>query len=74
MVLNIKGRNAKKSRKEFEKLEAEVMRRRKVIEEKYKEVPYPPGLDTNPAEKELAEVSKYFSKEVKRIKSKYGIE
>ena len=58
---------------EGEILKAEVLRRREAVEKKYKNSPHPKGLDTDPAEKELGEVTHWFSQEVKRLQEKYGI-
>ncbi len=74
MVSSMKDRNARKYEKECEKLKQEVLRRRKKISKKHKNDIPVKGLGISPEFQELSEVSKYFAKEVKRIKSKYGIE
>lgn len=74
MVLSMKGRNAKKYEKECEKLKKEVLKRRAEISERHKNDPPVKGMGLSPEAQELNEVSKYFSQEVKRLKTKYGME
>lgn len=74
MALNMRGRNAEKAEREFEALKAETLKKREAVQEKYKNAPHPPGLDTDPAEKELGEITKWFGREVKKIKARYGLE
>lgn len=77
MASSMKERNGRKAweayEKAGEKLKAEAVRKREAVEEKYRDAPHPPGLDTDPAEKELGEVTKWFGQEVKRLREKYGI-
>ena len=74
MVLSMKDRNAKKYEKECDKLKKEVLRRRKEISDRHKNDPPMRGMGLSPEAQELNEVSKYFSKEIKRLKTKYGME
>lgn len=74
MALNMRERNAEKAEREFELLKAETLKKRDAVLEKYKNAPHPPGLDTDPAAKELGEVTKWFGREVKKIKARYGLE
>lgn len=74
MALNMRERNTEKAEREFELLKAETLKKREAVLEKFKNVPHPPGLDTDPAAKELGEVTKWFGREVKKIKARYGLE
>lgn len=74
MGLSMNGRNDKGYRRECEKLQKEVLKRRRKIVEKHKNDPPVKGMATSPEAQELGEVSKYFSKEFKKIKAKYDIE
>ena len=58
---------------EGEALKAEALRRREAVEKKYEGSPHPKGLDTDPAQKELGEVTHWFGQEAKRLREKYGI-
>lgn len=77
MASNMKERNDKKAwaayEKDFKKLKAEVLKRRSAIFEKYKAVLHPSGLDTSPEDKELGEVNKWFSQELKTLRKRHGI-
>lgn len=59
---------------ECKKLSEKCMKKREKIISKYKDAPYVGGLDTSPDSKELGEVTKWFSKEVKKLRAKYGME
>lgn len=72
--MSMKDRNAKKYKKECDKLKKEVLRRRKEISDRHKNDPPMRGMGLSPEAQELNEVSKYFSKEIKRLKTKYGME
>lgn len=72
--MNMKGKNDKKYARDCEKLKEEVLKRRAEISERHKNDPPMKGMGISPEFKELGEVSKYFSKEFKKIKKKYGME
>jgi hypothetical protein len=75
----MKERNDKKSweayQKDGKKLMAEVMKKRKAIEEKYKDYERPKyGLDgDDPEAKELQQVTKWFNSETTKLRIKHGI-
>lgn len=78
MASGMKERNDKKAWARYEKagkkLMAEVVKKRKVIEKKYKTAEQPRyGLDGSPEEKELGEVTKWYGKEIKKLREQYGI-
>lgn len=72
--MSMKDRNAKKYEKECEKLKKEVLRRRAEVSERHKDDPPMRGMGLSPEAQELNEVSNYFSKEIKRLKTKYRME
>lgn len=74
MALSMKEqRNKKAYERAAQKLKKETLRKREEVERKYKDVPHPTGLDTDPAEKELGEVTHWFGQEIKRLRKKYSI-
>ena len=44
-----------------------------MILRKYRNILYPSGLDTDPSAKELHEITKWFGKEILKLREKYGI-
>lgn len=58
---------------EGKKLMNDLMKKRKEIYEKYKNTQVPIGLDATLDGQECKELSHQFSKEVKKLKEKYGI-
>lgn len=77
MALSMKERNGKKAwaayEKDFEKLQAEVLKRREEISERHKNDPPMKGMGISPEFQELGEVSKWFSQELKNLRKKHGI-
>ena len=59
---------------EFERLKAETLEKRDAVLQKYKNAPHPAGLDTDPAAKELGEITRRFSQELKKLKQNYNVE
>lgn len=77
MVSAMKDRNDKKAwaayDRDSKKLMKKTLKKRSAVEKKYKDAPHPPGLDTDPAEKELGEVTKWYGQELKKLREKHGI-
>ncbi len=77
MDSDMKERNDKDSWSVYEedgkKLMEEALKKRDAVLEKYRNIPHPPGLDTDPSAKELHEVTKWFGKEIVKMKRKHGI-
>lgn len=74
----MKERNDKKAWAAYEKagkkLMARVMKKRKAVEKKYKDYVRPSyGIDGDPEFKELGEINKWYSQELKKLREKYGI-
>ena len=78
MDSSMKERNDKESwaayEEEGKKLMEEARKRRDAVLKKYEDTAYPPGLDTDPANQELGEVTKWFGEEIEKLRKKYGIE
>lgn len=77
MDSDMKERNDKDSWLAYEedgkKLMEEALQKRDAVSEKYRNIPHPAGLDTDPSAKELCEVTKWFGKEIIKLKRKHGI-
>lgn len=78
MASSMKERNDKKAWAKYEKagkkLMAEAVKKRKAVEKKYANIRrtyY--GLDGSPGEKELGEVTKWYARELKKLRERYGI-
>lgn len=74
MALSMKERNDKRAEKKLKRLKAKTLRKRDRIVRKYKNKPPAAGMDGAPIEKELGDLTKWFGREVKRIKAKYNVE
>lgn len=61
----LRRRRKKTDRRNIEKKDA-VLR-------KYRNILYPSGLDTDPSAKELHEITKWFGKEILKLREKHGI-
>ncbi len=78
MDSGMKDQNDKKAWEKYEKaakkLMAEAIKKREAVEKKYANVPQPHyGLDGSPGEEERREITKWFAKELKKLREKYGI-
>lgn len=77
MDSNMKERNDKDSWSAYEEdgkvLMKEALQKKNAVLEKYQNVPHPPGLDTDPSAKELSEITKWFGKEIIKLREKHGI-
>ena len=73
----MKDRNDKKAwsayEKEGQKLIKEAARRREAISEKYKNDKPDYGMGMTPEMEEASEVTKWFAREVEKLRKKYGI-
>lgn len=77
MGLSMKERNDKTVWAAYEKegqiLIEEACRRREEISEKHKNDPHHPGMDGSPEAKEAGEVTRWFGREIKKLREKHGI-
>lgn len=77
MDSSMKDRNDKRAwaayEKEGQKLIEAAARKREAVSQKHRGDPRHIGLDGNPEAKEAAEVTKWFSSELKKLRKKYGI-
>lgn len=77
MDSNMKERNVKEAWSAYEedgkKLMAEAIKKRNLVLKKYENIPHPSGLDTDPSSKELGKITKWFGKEIVKLREKYGI-
>lgn len=77
MDLSMKDRNDKAAwaayEKEGRKLMKEAAKRREAISQKHKDDKPMMGLGISPELQEASEVTKWFGKEVKKLRKKYGI-
>lgn len=77
MDSSMKERNDKKAwaayEKEGQELIKETARRREIVSEKYKNNERQLGMGMTPELKEAAEVTKWFSEGLKKLREKHGI-
>ncbi len=77
MDFDMKERNDKDSwaayEEEGKKLIEETLKKKDAILRKYRNILYPSGLDTDPSAKELHEITKWFGKEILKLREKHGI-
>lgn len=60
-------------RRRGEKTDRRNIEKKDAILRKYRNILYPSGLDTDPSAKELHEITKWFGKEILKLREKYGI-